>query len=659
MKSSSEFSNESVTTSSGDTLYLADKMDDGKEGAVYRVKGSNEVVKVFKSDRRGDIEFEKKIRVMIDKPPTEDRSKKRNHRWFAWPTDVVYYHNEFIGYVMPLINTDDFVPLRTQILDEFSKDSGLTEEKIKLAFNLAVVVELVHEEGHAVGDFNYQNILINQNRVTMIDCDAYSIRSEDGTEFHGSTMFDKTIPPEKRPDEDIRRTQRADNFNLAVWIFRIFTRNLQPFQAKGKLATKGAQVKMTEKNPFPFWNPSDGLIEPTTGKDNYDNLPPELRLLFESAFLGGKYHTYKRPSAGVWKVVLQRLYRQHVGGDLGEGLSRKYTGSITKGIEPGPAMDNAWLRQSRQNNRADSIDSISPSDKKVTVIGKVVAVDELTEFTNNGQTGFVTNVEIEDDTGRTNVAFWDKQGVVAARSLHPGLTAKITGRVKDAPEWKGFDEEIHVNGYESYIIEPHVDNCGLSIDQLTQRTSNLHVRGKIVAKGELRKIQSNRSGQVLNLVIADESGHVRVALWDTVADKMKSIPLGLSLEIVDGRVGHDEGELVINIEDDQIPPVVSDINTEYELVNDNIGSLNEGNIVDIHGYVSDVGTASTYDGGQYRHVNIEDGSGEIKITMWDEYADYDIPIDAEIFLTAIEVDSTSESVKTGSTTIRSMVTIFE
>lgn len=606
-----DYKNKTVSTSNNKKLTVGSDIGDGAEGMVYQVKNeSNLAVKIFKKRRLKDGQLEKKLKVMIESQPAGADPNSNKELLFAWPSDAVYYKNQFIGYIMPLVDTENRTNIRKYLSDQLSESTSVTK-KLKIAFNFASAVNLVHQFDFAIGDFNYENIFVSksEDKVTLIDCDSYSVTDSHGNEYHGETMYEETIPPEERATTSIEAAQMADSFNLAVWLFRILnptqTAYANPFQAKGSLAEVGKLLEMMAENPFPFWDPKSGLIEPVTGESTYTKLPIGIRVLFESAFLGGKYHPYKRPSPGVWRDVLYNCLKGNT--DLSKGSlyrpnSKDLAASTTAS---GPDVDFSGMQHSE-------FGQIETRDGEDVIIGTVKSVSQLTEFDRDvdkeeddrEETGFVSNVIVENPNNRRRLTFWDKQAVSAARSLQPGLVIKASGYFRSEDFTDEFEKELYVNDY----AVSHKHDTHSSIEELSVGENSVHVRGKILARSP---IASTSSGNVMNLVIADDSGHISVTLWEEMAERFELIPSGLTIEIMDGYVTERNGKREISIGEDSIPPAVSDIDVAYSVDCTPLEYLEENEVVDVSGEIIDI---YDYDNNG-KGLRIEDNSGTTIVSI--------------------------------------------
>lgn len=645
-----DFHGVQVRTSSGEQVSLNKEIGAGKEGTVY--SDESYAFKIYNPDKRGDDRLEQKIRIMIENPLGEQTTD--SHQWFGWPKELVFYRDIFVGYKMPLINMAEFENIRTHVRSELSGHPPVSEARIKLARNLTTIVSLVHKQGHAIGDFNYENILVKDSRITMIDCDAYSINSDSGQDFHGSTIFDRTVPPEGRPEDSMQQAQLADNFNLAKWLFRILTDNRNPYQAKGELAATGSLLDMMQKNPFPYWNVKDNLIEPTAGGAEYDDFPPEIKLLFESVFLGGKFHPYKRPSPEVWKKILERRYRSKTDNTVPARERIEIDETAIKGTQSGNPSDFRGIRNS------EDISSIESIGKQKTVVGAVTSVRPLREYSQGGERTFVSNAIISDKTGKIGLSFSGKQGVVAARSFHPGLTLEVTGTVDSSYHKRTFDYKIDVDKYE---VRPCADNYNKAIEDLEPNSFDANVRGKIIGVSPIRQPNHGKVQKLLTLVLADHSGYCHVTLRNSMADRLKLVPLGLTLEVVDGRVKPHSQDIIISESNNMgslVPPVLTDLivaddDVTSSLDTDSISHATRGDDIDLQGTVTGVDHSSRKSNHKF---TISDGTGKILIQLETEFAEYDIERGDELLLTSIKIRDSASKLKNGTTTQNSVLTII-
>jgi replication factor A1 len=80
----------------------------------------------------------------------------------------------------------------------------------------------------------------------------------------------------------------------------------------------------------------------------------------------------------------------------------------------------------------------------------------------------------------------------------------------------------------------------MKINELQARQGNVELVGKIKEKGEAREFEKfGKTGKVCNAVLADDTGEVKLTLWNEQADQVKD---GDTVKISNGWVGEYQGE---------------------------------------------------------------------------------------------------------------------
>ena len=81
----------------------------------------------------------------------------------------------------------------------------------------------------------------------------------------------------------------------------------------------------------------------------------------------------------------------------------------------------------------------------------------------------------------------------------------------------------------------------MKIKDLQARQSNVEVEGAVLEVGEPREFTKfNKTGRVANAILKDESGQVKLTLWNEQIDQIK---VGDRVKIQKGYVGEWQGEL--------------------------------------------------------------------------------------------------------------------
>lgn len=151
--------------------------------------------------------------------------------------------------------------------------------------------------------------------------------------------------------------------------------------------------------------------------------------------------------------------------------------------------------------------------------------------------------------------------------------------------------------------------------------------GKVTSVGDIRTFERDdeSEGNVLNIDVADESGSIRVALWDDDAiAAAEDLDVGQTLRIK-GRPK--EGYSGVEVNADRVEPASDttiDISVSAQPTIDQL-SLGQSEVT-IKCVILDTGSIRTFerdDGteGQVSNLSVGDETSRIRVTLWDEQAE--------------------------------------
>lgn len=261
------------------TFSLGEVLGRGAEGTVYHL---SKAVKIFRDDIR-EMKAAK-VKVMVENLPVASTHEGKVVRIFLWPEAVIEdpETEEFLGYLMQYKDLTDVKSALEYAITELRWAGSKAEHRLRVARHMAGVVHALHKQGHAFGDLNHANFLINEDGGIMcVDCDRFWIQSENET-YPGDTFSPRYGPPDGLRDT-LAEVQQADRFGLAVHIFQLLMEGFHPFLAQGSEAEDGDWADMIEANPFPY-NTADTEIRPPDEAPDYNQLPAEVKQLFEQSF---------------------------------------------------------------------------------------------------------------------------------------------------------------------------------------------------------------------------------------------------------------------------------------------------------------------------------------------------------------------------------------
>lgn len=312
-----------VYTLSGKMLTLEEPaIKSGGEGAIYNIIGYNNVVAKIYLSKSDAKERENKIREMSSLSETAGFQNTKILDDVAWPLAPLFNKTkEFIGFgmkrVLAKFELDDIYSLSQRT------NAGMsTDEKIKTLISLCTVVEKLHSCGQVFGDFNPNNIKIDNNcNVKFVDSDSYHFNA-------GKTVYPCVVcaPGYVAPElmkkckgttyseyfekGGVTFTKETDNFSLAIHCFRMLMNGCHPFTCKKHAKNIGSTPapsvdKRVERGETPFFVNVANYSTPDWAPD-ISCLPSYLYKLFERAFVDGHTNPSSRPSATEWKNALSR-----------------------------------------------------------------------------------------------------------------------------------------------------------------------------------------------------------------------------------------------------------------------------------------------------------------------------------------------------------------
>jgi len=294
------------------------------------------------------------------------------------------------------------------------------------------------------------------------------------------------------------------------------------------------------------------------------------------------------------------------------------------------------------DGEVDTVADIDPALDEVKFLAKVLSVGDLRTFERDEGEGTVINVEVADETGTVRLAFWDEQAeAVDMGQLEPGDVLRIKGRPKEG--YNGLEVSVDEAEPDDEVeIDVGTDGEG-TVESLTLGQSDVNIRGLVLGTDSVRTFERDdgSTGRVANLTLGDETGRIRVTLWDERADRAEELDPGTAVEVVDGYVREREGDLELHVGEHGAVEAI-DETVEYDPDATPIDDAEIGETVDIAGVVRSADPKRTFDRddgseGQVRNVRLQDDSGDIRVALWGEKADLDVAPGDELLAADVEI----------------------
>ncbi len=286
--------------------------------------------------------------------------------------------------------------------------------------------------------------------------------------------------------------------------------------------------------------------------------------------------------------------------------------------------------------------------RNVTLIGLVSKVyDTITFERDDGSTGNVKSLELEDDTGAIRVTLWNED---TETEIKKGDIMKIIGGNIEFDDYSGTNYRVNTNWNCKIIINPTLDNKLKDIlsevgkyikpikisdlNNIEDDGEEIDIVGRVVNLYEPNEFQRDdgTTGIVRTIEIADETGMVRISMWDAKAEHSLKEGDAIKIENARTRLGDYQVDLSVgrtsrimdpSKEESETLPSLKDVESMiYQ--EKKIKDLAEGDRdVSIIGRVLSIGeptqfTKSDGSAGTVRSIEIADDTGMVRASLWDD-----------------------------------------
>jgi len=291
-------------TNTNQPIDLADILGKGGEATIYQV--ANHPAQVAKLYHHPTTERLAKLAAMLANPP----SQQQHHTAIAWPTDLLYQDNQFVGFLMSKVSHSKpiFQVYHPQARQQHF--SSFTWQALhRVAYNTAVMMSAIHAKGYVIGDINESNILVNsQGLVTIVDTDSFQVVDETGQIHRCKVGKPEYTPPELQgvSFSQIDQTIEHDLFGLGVLLFQLLMEGYHPFAGvlTSRLSVGRVDLYAIREGLFPYG--ADSTITPPPAAPSFAMLHSPLKEAFEQCFEQGHHQPVLRPEASQWAIWLNQ-----------------------------------------------------------------------------------------------------------------------------------------------------------------------------------------------------------------------------------------------------------------------------------------------------------------------------------------------------------------
>jgi DNA-binding helix-hairpin-helix protein with protein kinase domain len=274
----------------GTPMQLGPLLGEGGEGRVHAIVGATDrVAKIYSAPVEADKAAKLKAMCALSTPALSKIA--------AWPHDLITSGGKIVGFTMPRVVGNRPIHMLYSPKTRAQEYPQATWAFLAhVALNTSRAFSVVHQHGHAIGDVNENNILVDdQGTVKLIDCDSFSVANYPCEV--GVPIF---TPPELQGKSlrGVVRTTDHDVFGLAVLNFLLLFMGRHPFAGRYLGQGEKPLEEMIAEQRFAYGSnaarlsvaqpPNTPLLQDVGG----------LARLFESAFAVGA--AGKRPTAEQW-----------------------------------------------------------------------------------------------------------------------------------------------------------------------------------------------------------------------------------------------------------------------------------------------------------------------------------------------------------------------
>ncbi|MDY0266762.1 MAG: OB-fold nucleic acid binding domain-containing protein [Methanimicrococcus sp.] len=277
------------------------------------------------------------------------------------------------------------------------------------------------------------------------------------------------------------------------------------------------------------------------------------------------------------------------------------------------------------------IDEIKDGMNDITVLGKVLDLGQVKTFSRkDGGEGRVSNMTIGDSTGTIRVSLWDDKASLVDE-LDIGASVKIQNAYSKI---NNFSQKVEISLSHSSAVdvldtEVEYEQKFLKINEIADGMNGINLSGVILDISDVRTFsrKDGSEGTIGTFTIGDDTGKVRVSLWDEKTVHLDEFDFGESVDVLNAysRMNNFSQSVELNV-GSRGNVVASEKEMVYQEKFDNINDILPGKSYSVQGRVIEIGEFREFerdDGTQntVSNIELEDDSGKIRVSLWGEHAD--------------------------------------
>lgn len=291
----------------------------------------------------------------------------------------------------------------------------------------------------------------------------------------------------------------------------------------------------------------------------------------------------------------------------------------------------------------------------ISIAGRIMHISNVKAFTTKkGKEGKVANLMIADNTGEMRVVLWT-ENMKLLKKISEGDIVKVNNvEIKEGYR----SEEAHLQNRSTMEILDESKDYPKYEEKITpiadvKGEMQVNIIARVVRISKIRSYNSNgREGKFVTIDLKDESGSISLTLWNRDVEILDELELkeGDSVKVLGAQSRVRNGE--VNLAHSYIGRIIKgqfDVPEHKEEIM-KIGDAHEMKNVMLMGVASKIQDKITFEradgsAGAVKSIVISDGTGSIKITLWNEDTDLNINKGDILKITGgnIEFDEYSET----------------